>query len=352
VGKKDQTRRKFIGNALGLCVAGPEIVKNFANSINSNEEIFPIRKGRSNPYMKNGKPVVVIIRGSNYLDMLEKGMAELGGFSKFGNPNSIIIKPNFVFDKRTKYPTTTDINSILSTIDHLKREGYTNITVADRRAKRVNGRAGGKFEWSGLNKKAETGGFTTDSLMDNGVAEAVQVKNDKWKEMPAIGVLKKVYDTDLIINMPTLKRHSITNLTCSLKNMMGVLDADTTNNMHLWGEKNKARRESMPKDEVTKRLCRTIAEAAMAVNPDMTIIDARKILCKDHLSVGTGMPKEANCLIISGDSLAADICAAKILKEVYPPYELGFTKDTFVHASELGIGVANPDNFILKEIVA
>ena len=167
--------------------------------------------------------------------------------------------------------------------------------------------------------------------------------------MPAIGVLKKIYDTDLIINMPTLKRHSITNLTCSLKNMMGALDADTTNHMHLWGEKNKSRRESMPKDDVTRRLCLAIAEAAMAVNPDMTIIDARKILCKDHLSVGTGMPKDANCLIISGDSLAADICAANIIKKVYPPYELGFTADTFAYAAELGIGTAHPGGFILKE---
>lgn len=346
--KNEQTRRKFLGQALGLCVAGPAII----NSIAGNEKVLnlnhPIRNRQPNPYTENGKPLVLIVRGQSYPDMLARGMAELGGFSKFGQQKSIIIKPNFVFDKRTKYPTTTDVDSVLTTVRQLQSEGYENITVADRRAKKVKGRAGGKFEWSGLNKKAETGRFSTDSLMDDGVAEAIQVRDDRWKEMPSIGVLKKIYDTDLIINMPTLKRHSITNLTCSLKNMMGVLDADTTNNMHLWGENNKNRRESMPKDEVTKRLCRTIAEAAMAANPDMTIIDARKILCKDHLSVGTGMPKEANCLIISGDSLAADICAARVLKEVYPPYDLGFTKDTFAYAGELGVG--DPTGYILKEI--
>jgi len=201
-----------------------------------------------------------------------------------------------------------------------------------------------------LNDKAAAGGFTTDSLMENEIAESVQVKDDRFTEMPAIGVIKKIYDADLIINMPTLKKHTMTNLTCSLKNMMGVLDVQTTQDMHLWGESNKTVFESMPRDMNIRRLCLTIAEAALAVNPDLTIIDARKVLCKDHVSVRTGEPRDANRIIISGDSLAADICAAKILKEVYEPYELGFTKDTFEYAEKLGIGVTDPDGMAIKQV--
>lgn len=101
---------------------------------------------------------------------------------------------------------------------------------------------------------------------------------------------------------------------------------------------------------VEEMLSLCIAEAAMAVNPEMTIIDARTVLCKDHLSVNTGEPREANRIIISGDSLAADICAAKLLKEVYEPYDLGFTKDTFEYAARLGFGIADPDRMVLKEV--
>ena len=132
--------------------------------------------------------------------------------------------------------------------------------------------------------------------------------------------------------------------------MMGVHDVPTTQFMHLWGDENKAARETKSDAEVFRRLCLTIAEVAAAVNPEMTVIDARKVLCRDHVSVRTGVPKDANCLIISGDSLAADIYAAKILKELYEPYELGFTKDTFKYAAKLGVGVADPNGIVLKQL--
>ncbi len=347
-----KSRRKFLGEMLGICVAGPALLKGIAQEVIQEDKIFPVRVRLKNPYTENGKPVVVIVKGTEYAKMLTAGMGILGGFSKFGTNKSVIIKPNFVFDKRTRYPTTTDENSVLTTVEFLQKEGFTNITVADRRANRKNGRAGGKFEWSGLNDKAGSGGFKTDSLMDNALAETVVVKNEKWKNMSDIGVIKKIYDSDLIINMPTLKRHSITNLTCSLKNMMGVLDVPTTEYMHLWGDANKKIHDTMSGDERTRRLCLTIAEAAMAVNPEMTIIDARQVLCKDHLSVQTGESRVANRLIISGDSVAADICAARLLKEIYEPYNLGFTKDTFEYAASLGLGTDDPAAFILKEINA
>ena len=348
--KNQQSRRKFLSKMLGVCVSGPAFLKGFAQNMINPQTFFPIRKRIQNPYMENGKPVVVIVKGTDFPKMLAKGMELLNGFSRLGNNKSVIVKPNFVFDKRTKYPTTTDEESVLTTVKYLQNDGFNNITVADRRGKKKNGRAGGKFEWSGLNEKAAAGGFSTDSLMDNEIAEAVHVKDERWNEMTSIGVIKKIYDADLIINMPTLKRHSMTNLTCSLKNMMGVLDVPTTENMHLWGESNKTIRKTMSREMVTRRLCLTIAEAALAVNPDLTIIDARQVLCKDHVSVRSGEPREANRLIISGDNLAADIWAAKILKEVYPPYELRFTQDTFEYAAKLGIGMADPNGIALKQV--
>jgi len=344
------TRRAFIGSSVGLCIAAPAFLKGLTQDGENGETFVPVRKRLPNPYMDNGKPLVVVVKGTDYSAMLAKGMETLGGFSRFDTGRSVILKPNFVFDKRTKYPTTTDEQSVLTTVDFLKKEGFTNITVADRRGNKVNGRAGGKFEWSGLNDKAATGGFTTDSLMDNEQAETVVVKDSRWSVMPRYGVIKKIYDADLIINMPTLKRHSQTNLTCSLKNMMGVLDVPTTNNMHLWGDENKAEYESLGSEKVTRRLCLTIAEAASAVNPEVSVIDARQVLCKNHVSIADGMLRDANRLIISGDPLAADIVAAKILKDVCEEYDLGPTRDTFEYAAKLGIGAADPGGFIIKEM--
>ncbi|UCC73830.1 MAG: DUF362 domain-containing protein [Gemmatimonadota bacterium] len=348
--ENEMSRRAFIGETFGLCVAAPAILKGLAKEEALQEASSPIRRRLANPYLENGKPIVVVVRGTEFPAMLAKAMELLGGFSRFGSGKSVIVKPNFVFDKRTRYPTTTDEESVLTTVQYLQAEGFSDITVADRRARKVDGRAGGKFEWSGLNEKAQAGGFKTDSLLDDGVAEAVEVKNERWTHMSSVGVIKKIYEADLIINMPTVKRHTQTGLTCALKNMMGLLDVPTTMNMHLWGDANSATRESMPEEEILRRLSLTIAEAAMAVNPELTVVDARTVLCENHLSVTTGEPREANRLIVSGDPLAADIWAAALLKEVHQPYQLGFTKDTFEYAARLGIGVADPSGIVLKEV--
>jgi len=347
------TRRNFLRDLVALSVAGPTALKTLAATGQVENPLAPIRKRLPNPFMENGKPIVVVVHGDDFPTMLAKGMDVLGGFSRLGTGRSVILKPNFVFDKKTRYPTTTDEDSVLTTVQYLQKEGFNDLTVADRRGKRMDsGRAGGKFEWSGLNDLAEEGGFKTDSLMDDAEAPTVHVGDSNWTTLPSIGVIQKIYEAGLIINMPTLKRHSQTHLTCSLKNNMGVLDVPTTEYMHLWGDANKAAHDSMPKDEVNRRLCKAVAEAAMAVSPEMTVIDARTVLCKNHGSFSSGEPRTANRLIISGDPVAADVYGAGVLKEVYPSYELGPSTETIGHAATLGIGVADPSRVVLKEIKA
>jgi uncharacterized protein (DUF362 family) len=281
--------------------------------------------------------------------MLAKGMTALGGFARLGTGHPVVVKPNFVFDKVTKYPTTSDEGAVLALVELLQKEGFRNITVADRRGKKAaDGRAGGKFDWSGLNDKAAAGGFKTDSLLDDGVAPTVMVKDGRWVELPAYGVLKAIYDAPLIINMPTLKRHTMSNLSGSLKNLMGVLDVPTTETMHLWLPEQKAHRDTLSKDELDRRLCASIAEAASAVNPELTVIDARTVLRRHHLDHVSGGPVEANRLIISGDPVAAEKAAVDILKEVAPEYELGIGREMLDRAAALGLGSADPAGFALK----
>lgn len=346
------TRRAFIGGAIGMCAAGPGVLESLARETAAEQVFQAARKRIPNPFVENSGPVVVVVRGTDFPKMLAKGMEMLGGFARLGSHRPVIVKPNFVFDRISRYPTTTDENSVLTTVEFLQKEGFNDITVADRRGRKKNGRASGKFEWSGLNDKADSGGFKTDSLLDDHTAETVFVKDSRYEHLPHVGVIKKIYDAELIINMPTIKRHFQTNLTCALKNMMGVLDVPTTTDMHLWGDKNKPAADTMTRDEVNRFLCLTIAEAAAAVNPELTVIDARTVLCKNHISVAEGDPREANRIIISGDPVAADVVAAQVLKEVHEPYELGCTRDTFDYAARLGIGVCDTGGFEIKEAEA
>lgn len=352
---KGLTRRSFLGGALGLLVAGAAAAGSARRGAvvpRPGQDATSLRSPRRrlpNPYQEGGKPVVVVVRGTDFAAMLAKAMAALGGFARFGAAHPVVVKPNFVFDKVTRYPTTSDEGAVLTLVEFLQKEGFRDITVADRRGKKAaDGRAGGKFEWSGLNDKAEAGGFKTDSLLDNDVAPTVMVKDDRWTELPAYGVLKAIYDAPLIINMPTLKRHAMSALSGSLKNLMGVLDVPTTETMHLWLPEQKARHDALSKDELDRRLCASIAEAASAVNPELTVIDARTVLRRHHLDHVSGGPVAANRLIISGDAVAAERAAVDVLKEAAPEYELGIGREMLDRAAALGLGAADPSGFVLK----
>ena len=323
----------------------------FARNINAREtpepqQLLPIRKKLPNPFMAGGKPLVIIVEGDDYTKMLAKALKEIGGFSKFGTDKSVLLKPNFIRDIKTEYPVTTCPKAVLETVDVLFKEGFKEITVGESRNIK-DGKPVGMFNYGGVNAAAEKRGFKTTGLIDE---EVVKVTSDKWNILPQVGVYKRLYDTDIIINMPVVKEHLMTGFTCALKNNMGSIDEPTCMLMHYWGDKYKKLHDSMPREKVHQRLSKSIAEAAHAVSPELTIIDARKVLAKSHLEMPRGKVVAANKLIVSGDQLAADVIAAEVFKEVHPELDLKFTVETFKLAEELGIGSADKSRMVIKQL--
>lgn len=345
--KAKLSRRSFIAGAAGIIAAAPALARSESLSVNSVDgEILPVRKKLPNPYIEGGKPIVVIVEGDYYPAMLAKAMEELGGFARFGKDKSVLLKPNFIRDIKTDFPITTCPEAVLSTVDSLYSEGFTRITVADSRNIK-DGKPVGMFNYGGINEAAAKKGFQTSGLIDE---EVVKVKGKSWKILPHVGVYKRLYETDIIINMPVVKEHLMTAFTCALKNNMGSIDEATCMLMHYWGKEYKSIHDSMPRDKVHQRLCQSIAEAAEAVNADLTIIDARKVLAKSHLEMPKGEVLTANKLIISGDQLAADVIAAEVFKEVHPALDIKHSHETFKIAAELGIGVAEKSQMVIKKL--
>ncbi len=309
--KRIITRRTFWRTVSGIGAIGC-FVSHMRAQYQPSTTALP-RERLPNPFVEKGKPIVVIVLGEDFAAMLKKGMEILGGFGRFGKNNAVHIKPNFV--SANPYPETTDGNSILATIELLKKDGFSDITVAEWGSGMGMWQAATEgFAYYGLDRKAESGGFKIKDLINDGT---VQVRGKRWTTLSAVGVRKSVYEIPLIINMPTLKQHSTIPLSCALKNIMGQIDSRTRNNLHQQGMNFR-----FNPGRSYQRSQLALAEIASAVNPELTIIDARLALGRSHrISMG-GVVVKPKRIIISGDALAADLVAAEVLEEFYQGFRL------------------------------
>lgn len=343
--RKGFTRRDFLGGAVGLCAAAP---LGLGKAIRSRPFLSGFAQPRSrlpNPYVENCKPIVAVVRGTDFKAMLAKGMEMLGGFARFGSDKAVHLKPNFVAP--SPYPVTTDGDSLVATAELLQKEGFNDVTIAEW------GSMGGRnsviptlaFYRYRLPDKAEAGGF---KILDLWKDEVVQVKDERWTAMPFCGVFKSAYETPLIIDMPTIKQHSVLQFTCALKNIMGQIDKQARMDMHRMGPAY----EKEDRETKLKMAHLSVAELAHAVNPELTIIDARQIIGKSHHFTSGGIGFDANRVIISGDPLAADLVAANVLAEFYDGFDISVTDLTFNYAAALGLGVNDPEGIVIKDVSA
>lgn len=329
-------RRTLLGGTVGFCASAS--LGLFA--CQQGKQIFARRERLPNPWLENGKPVVVVIRGSDFNGMLAKGLELLGGFGKFGSAVPVMIKPNFI--SPSAYPETTDGSSIVAVVEALKRDGFNDITIADAGARSRPAKR--SFDFHSLVEKSAAGGFRLRDLADDNY---LLVKDDAWTYMPEIEVFESAYRAPLIVNMPVVKQHSRAQFSCALKNNVGPITFISRSALHRAKEIGE-----LPTEAVTGNMKKAIAEVAAAVNPEITIIDAREVMSRAHHRSQGGNITAASRIIISGDMLAADRVAAQVLAECGDGFEVSMTVDTFNHAASLGLGAAGLDDVIVKEISA
>lgn len=337
--KSKFSRRSFIGGTIGLAASAPLLFGNVkpegCGEVIENETFKP-RTRIPNPWMEGDKPVVAIVHGTDFTTMLEKAMELLGGFKPFGIHNKVMIKPNFLLPQ--PYPLVTDGPSIEAVVAQLQKEGFKDVTITELGAD--PSKPCPVFDYFKLREKAEAGGFKVYDLLPD---KFKQVQDETWQLMKFVNVAESIYNAPLIINMPTIKNHSTCDLTCSMKNNMGPIDFDSRMYMH--------REHEQPIDpeprKAKEKVC--VAEIAHAINPEVTLIDARQVMTHHHNNYRIGRKVDAGQLIVSGDPVAADRVAANLLASKHDGFKVDMVESTFKRANELGLGVYSLDQAVIKE---
>ena len=130
-------------------------------------------------------------------------------------------------------------------------------------------------------------------------------------------VAKPVLEADVIINLPKLKTHSLTLLTCAVKNMFGVMPGFRKGEQH----------KLYPKPE---EFARMLVHLYKLVTPSLSIVDAA--LAMEGNGPSSGTPKWLGLLMAGEDAIAVDAAAARLIG-----FPEGFVDTTRI-AAEMGLG--------------
>ena len=263
---------------------------------------------------------IVAIKNSPAEKMFEAGIKELGGMSRFVKKGQIVvIKPNIGWARTPAEGANTNPELVAKIVELCYREGARKVYVFDNSC---------EF-WRDCYRKS---GIEKAALDNNAVVvPANREKNYKTIAIKDAAALKTVkahelfIEADVIINVPVLKHHGGTQMTASLKNLMGA--AWDRRFFHLNG------------------LSQCIAEFSSFRKPDLTVIDAYRV-------IGAHGPRGLSdkdavlemTQLIGTDMVALDTAAAMILG--YDPLKISH----IAIAEKFGAGKMALDKLNIKKM--
>lgn len=248
---------------------------------------IPASTGRPKKNIKGDHDLVVAEGGDPYTDTV-KAVEAMGGMERFVKKNDVVlVKPNIGWDRTPEQAGNTNPEVVAALIDLSFKAGAKRVNVFDvtcndpRRC----------YATSGIEKAAKDHGANVYFPEDWDTVPAHFVNPSPLEGWP---ILKDALECDVFINAPVLKHHGLTRLTLSMKNLMGVCGGN----------------RGVIHQDIGKKL----VDLTSFINPDLTVIDAYRVLLR-HGPTGGSLEdvEKLNKIVVSTDPLLADIYACNLM---------------------------------------
>ena len=264
---------------------------------------------------------LVAVKGGEPDIMFDKAIESLGGMKAFVKKGQkVVVKPNIGWDVPPDRAGNTNPVLVKRIIQHCYEVGAKEVYVFDNTCddwKRC-------YSNSGIERAVKDAGGKIVSGDSERYYQQVEVK--KGKSLTETKVHELILESDVFINVPILKNHSSTELTISMKNLMGnVWDRG------YWHRNN---------------LNQCIADFTSLRKPDLNVVDAYYVLKRNGpRGVSKGDVVLMKSQIISTDIVAADSAAAKLF---------GREPENIPHikiASEMNLGIMDLSKLNINRII-
>jgi uncharacterized protein (DUF362 family) len=234
-----------------------------------------------------GRPPIVVGHGSDPALLVRAALAGLGGMERFVRPGeTVLVKPNMAWDRTPEQGANTNPEVVAEVVRQCRAAGARRVVVAENPvhdAERVAERsgiraaalaAGGTFVLPGAS------GFTWTALGGSVLAS--------WD------VLSVLFQADRLVNVPVVKHHSLSRLTCGFKNLMGLIG----------GSRGRLHQDIHP----------SLVDLASAFRPTLTVVDATRVMKRNGPTGGRLDDVETvNAVGAGTDPVACDAWAARQL---------------------------------------
>jgi len=266
------------------------------------------------------RPPLVVARGSEPSVMVRAAVEALGGMPRFvKRGETVLVKPNMAWDRTPEQGADTNPGVVAEVVRLCRAAGARRVIVAENPVHD----AGRVAERSGIGAAVAAAG---GELVLPG-ASGFEWATLGGSVLASWEVLSVLFRADRLVNVPVAKHHSLSRLTCGLKNHMGLIG----------GSRGRLHQEIHP----------SLVDLAAAFRPTLTVVDATRVMMRNGPTGGRLEDVAAvNAVGAGTDPVACDAWAARQIG--LDPAEVGH----IVQADGRGLGSLAAGAGAVAEVVA
>ncbi|GHS97763.1 hypothetical protein AGMMS50276_18380 [Synergistales bacterium] len=235
------------------------------------------------------RPDLVALRGGSSAAMFDKGIALLGGMTRFVKKGqTVVIKPNMSWDLPEELGPNTPPALVANVVRHCLDAGAKRVYVMDHSIEYWES----SLAASGIGAAIKSSGGVYAPSDGAKYYQNVDVKGAS--KLSATQIHETLLESDVMISVPVLKHHGGAGVSIAMKNLMGCV----------W---NRREYHSLGLQEC-------IADFLRARKPDLSVVDAYRVVVRNGPRGGSPDDVvEMKAQIISPDPVAADAAGARML---------------------------------------
>ena len=267
------------------------------------------------------KPDLAVVHCGKPETATRAAVEALGGMKAFISKGDIVvIKPNIGWDRTPDQAADTNPWVVATLVQMCIEAGAKKVKVFDRTCNDPRR----CYVQSGIEPQAAKAGAEVSHIDDRKFKEVAIPKGEAIKSWP---LYRDILEADKIINVPIAKHHSLSGLTLSFKNWMGVMGGS--------------------RGRIHQNVNESLVDLATVIRPTLVVLDAVRILTANGPQGGNLKDVRAMDTIIAGvDQVAVDAYGATLFGMK------GSDLGVVAAAHRRGMGTMDLEKLVIKRLEA